>query len=41
MYIDAIARARRADRRERLLLLRAAQAAEKGFKQIWKDLCDE
>lgn len=38
MYIDAIARARRAARRERLLLLRAAGADQKGFDRVWKEL---
>jgi hypothetical protein len=38
MYIDAIARARKAACRERLLLLRAAQADEKGFNRLWKEL---
>jgi hypothetical protein len=38
MYLGAIARARRAERRERLLLLRAAAADEKGFNRIWKEV---
>jgi hypothetical protein len=38
MYVDAIARARKAACRERLLLLRAAQADEKGFNRVWKEL---
>jgi hypothetical protein len=38
MYIDAIARARKAASRERLLLLRAAGADEKGFNRVWKEI---
>jgi hypothetical protein len=38
MYVDAIGRARKAACRERLLLLRAAQADEKGFNRLWKEL---
>ena len=38
MYIDAVARARKVARRERLLLLRAAGADEKGFNRVWKEL---
>lgn len=38
MYIDAIARARKAQSRERLLLLRAAGADEKGFTRVWKEI---
>lgn len=37
MYIDAIARARKAARRERLYLLRAAQSGE-SFKAAWKEI---
>ena len=38
MYMRAIARARQAQCRERLLLLRAAQADEKGFNRVWKEI---
>lgn len=38
MYLAAIARARKAQRRERLLLLRAAGADEKGFNRVWKEI---
>lgn len=38
IYIDAIARTRKAARRERLLLLRAAGADEKGFNRVWKEI---
>lgn len=38
MYIDAIARARKAQSRERLLLLRAAGADQKGFERVWKEV---
>jgi hypothetical protein len=38
MYMDAIVRARKAALRERLLLLRAAQADEKGFNRVWKEI---
>jgi hypothetical protein len=38
MYMRAIARARKAARRERLLLLRAAGADEKGFNRVWKEI---
>jgi hypothetical protein len=38
MYTDAIVRARKAQRRERLLLLRAAQADQKGFERVWKEV---
>lgn len=38
MYMDAIIRARKAARRERLFLLRAAGAVEKDFKAAWKEI---
>jgi hypothetical protein len=38
MYLGAIGRARKAARRERLLLLRAAGADEKGFNRVWKEI---
>ncbi|MGH8521942.1 MAG: hypothetical protein ACREU9_11110 [Gammaproteobacteria bacterium] len=38
LYLGAIARAQRRDLRDRLFILRAAQADQKGFDRAWKAL---